>query len=149
MDWENKCLLLPDSKTGQKIVPLGAPALELLSSLPKVEGNSYVLPSVEEEKHDTGLQKVWQEIRAWEGLSDVRIHDLRHSFASMGILGGDGLIMIGKLLGHKDPKTTQIYAHLADSAAQQAADRIAGQIEAAMNIKDEETKVVPILKEKN
>ena len=146
VDWENKFLRLPDSRTGQKIVPLGAPALELLSALPKVEGNSYVLPSVEKEKHYTGLQKVWQEIRAWEGLSDVRIHDLRHSFASVGVLGGDSLLMIGKLLGHKDSKTTQMYAHLADDAAQQAADRIARQIKAAMNFEVDGGEVLPILR---
>ncbi len=141
IDWDNKCLRLPDTKTGQKIVPLGAPALELLASTDKIEDTSFVLPSADKDKHYVGLQKAWETIRAWEGLDDVRIHDLRHSFASVAALSGDSLLMIGKLLGHKDPKTTQIYAHLADSAAQQSADKIAKQIEAAMNAEDEDGEV--------
>ena len=144
IDWQNKCLRLPDSKTGHKIVPLGTPALELLKDLPRVEENPYVLPSEVEEGHYTGLQKVWVVIRKWEGLDDVRIHDLRHSFASVAALGEDSLLMIGKLLGHKDPKTTQIYAHLADNAAQQAADRISRQIESAMNSDEGKGKIIPI-----
>jgi integrase len=148
VDWENRCLRLADSKTGQKIVHLGAPALELLSSLTKVKGNSYVLPGGQKGTHFVGLQKVWAKIRVWEGLDGVRIHDLRHGFASTGVLGGGGLFMVGKLLGHKDSKTTQIYAHLADDAAKQAADRIASQIEAAMNSENEDRKIVPILKGK-
>ena len=137
-------LRLPDSKTGHKIVPLGTPALELLKDLPRVEENPYVLPSEVEEGHYTGLQKVWVVIRKWEGLDDVRIHDLRHSFASVAALGEDSLLMIGKLLGHKDPKTTQIYAHLADNAAQQAADRISRQIESALNSDEGKGNIIPI-----
>jgi len=144
VDWDNKCLRLPDTKTGQKIVPLGAPALELLASTDRVEDAVFVLPGADKDKHYVGLQKVWETIRAWAALDDVRIHDLRHSFASVAALGGDSLLMIGKLLGHKDPKTTQIYAHLADSAAQQSADKIANQIEAAMNAEDVDGEVIPI-----
>ncbi len=144
MDWHRKCLRLPDSKSGKRTVPLGAPALELLATFPKVEGNPYVLPSGQAGKHYVGLQKVWEKIRTWDGLSDVRIHDLRHSFGSVAALGGDSLLMIGKLLGHKDPKTTAIYTHLADSALQQAADRTANQIAAAMSAEGEESQVITI-----
>ncbi len=148
VDWNHKCLRLPDSKGGQKTVPLGAPALELLSVIPKVECNPYVLPGSHSEKHYVGLQKVWEKIRKWDGLDDVRVHDMRHSFGSAAALGGESLLMIGKLLGHKDPKTTQIYAHLADSTLQQAANRAAEQIAAAMTVDESENEVVPLLEEK-
>ncbi|HEY9080485.1 tyrosine-type recombinase/integrase [Magnetovibrio sp.] len=133
IDWNARCLRLPDSKTGQKIVPLGTPALEVLKDIEKIEGEDFVLPSSDKGKHYTGLQKVWNTIRAWEGLDDVRIHDLRHSFASVAAQGGDSLLMIGKMLGHKDPKTTQIYAHMADQALHEAAERITETISAVMN----------------
>ena len=133
-----------DSKTGQKVVPLGAPALELHASLPKVEGNPFVLPSTEIGKHYVGLQKVWQQIRTWEGLDDVRIHDLRRSFASTAAMGGNSLLMIGKLLGHKDPKTTQIYAHLADDALQNAAERTSRHIAAAMGSNESDAEIISI-----
>ena len=75
---------------------------------------------------------MWARIRESAGLSDVRLHDLRHSFASVGAASGDSLYVIGKLLGHKQSITTQRYAHLADDPLRAAADRIAGQIAAAM-----------------
>ena len=80
VDFERACLRLPDSKTGAKVVPLGAPALELLASLPRVEGCPYVLPSNTGEGHFVGLQKVWARLRERAGLLGVRVHDLRHSF---------------------------------------------------------------------
>ncbi|MEL6219764.1 MAG: tyrosine-type recombinase/integrase, partial [Pseudomonadota bacterium] len=66
------------------------------------------------------------------GLEDVRIHDLRHSFASIGAAGGKSLPIIGALLGHTQPATTQRYAHLADDPLRAAAAEIGEQIEAAM-----------------
>ena len=124
---------MPDSKTGSKHVAIGAPVLELLSNLPKVKNNPYVLPGSKEGTHFVGLTKAWHRVRKLAGLDDVRIHDLRHSFASVGAAGGDSLYMIGKLLGHSQATTTQRYAHLADDPLKAAADRIAGHIAGALS----------------
>lgn len=132
IDWARACLRLPDSKTDAKVVPLGAPALELLRALPHLEGNPYVVPGGRAGGHYVGLAKVWRRVRARAGLADVRLHDLRHSFASVGAAGGDSLLVIGRLLGHANASTSARYAHLADDPLRAAADRIAGQIAAAM-----------------
>ena len=79
-----------------------------------------------------GTEKVWRKLRQAPSLADLRIHDLRHSFASSGLSAGDSLAMIGKLLGHADVKTTARYAHLADDPVKQAAARISNSIAAAM-----------------
>lgn len=130
VDWEQSLLRLPDSKTGAKIVPLGKPALSLLRSLPHIENDPFVFPSPRQGAHLVGLQKVWQRVRKAAGLPDVRLHDLRHSFASMAVAGGTSLYMVGKLLGHKDSRTTEIYAHIgADPlkiVANDTANRLAG-----------------------
>lgn len=132
VDVERSLLSLPDSKTGAKAVLLGAPALELLAGLPRVDGNPHVFPSPTGDGHFVGLQKVWAKVRARAGLKDVRLHDLRHSFASVGASAGDSLYIVGKLLGHTQSRTTQRYAHLADDPMKAAADRISSQIAAAM-----------------
>jgi integrase len=142
IDFERAFLRLPDSKTGAKIVPLGAPALELLASLPRIDGNPYVIPGEIEGQHLIGIPRVWERIRKRAKLDDVRLHDLRHSFASVGASAGMGLPIVGKLLGHRDPKTTARYAHIADDPAKAAADRIAGTIAAALDGKG--GKVVPL-----
>jgi integrase len=133
VDFSIGCLRLADSKTGQKIVMLGAPALQTLASLSKQEGSDYVFPAMKGNIHYVGLPKAWERIRKQAGLDDVRLHDLRHSFASVGAGAGMGLQVVGKLLGHKDPKTTARYSHIADDPARAAADRIAGSIAASMN----------------
>jgi integrase len=131
VDFERSCLVLPDSKTGRKIVPLGAPALELLASLPRLDP-TLVCPGLKPGMPFVGLRRVWKRICATAGIGDARLHDLRHSYASMGASGGDSLLMIGKLLGHRKASTTQKYAHLADDPVKATADRIAGKISAAM-----------------
>ncbi len=133
IDWDNGCLRLPDSKTGAKTVALGAPAVELLHSLPRIDDNPYVFPGTKERAHLVGLQKIWHRLRNRAELPDVRLHDLRHSFASLGAAGGDSLLIIGKLLGHKDAVSTQRYAHLGDDPLRSAANRISQQIAAAMS----------------
>jgi integrase len=96
MRWERSCIELPDSKTGAKIVPLGTPSLELLRSLPRLEGNDHVLPGAAGKGHLVGLQKIWDRVRTRAQLPEVRLHDLRHSFASVGAAGGDSLFIIGQ-----------------------------------------------------
>lgn len=132
VDFDRSVLRLADSKTGAKIVPLGAPALQLLQAQKRVEGSNYVFPSSIGEGHLVGLQKIWGRIRTSAGLADVRLHDLRHSFASVGVAGGDSLYIVGKLLGHTQARTTQRYAHLADDPVRATADKISRHIEAAM-----------------
>jgi integrase len=132
VDFDSGCLRLADSKTGQKVVMLGAPALQLLAGFSRQQGSDFVFPAMKGNKHYVGLPKAWERIRKQAGLDDIRIHDLRHSFASVGASAGMGLQVVGKLLGHKDPKTTARYSHIADDPARAAADRIAGSIEAAM-----------------
>jgi len=138
IDFDFGCLRLKDSKTGQKIVPLGKPALQLLASLVPQEGNEHVFPSVKTEGYFVGTPKVWLRVRELAKLGDVRLHDLRHSFASVGAGAGLGLQVVGKLLGHADPKTTARYAHIADDPARAAADRISGAIAGALDGKNNE-----------
>ncbi len=106
--------------------------LELLAALPRVEGNPHVFPSTTGNGHLVGIQKIWSRVRAKADLGEVRLHDLRHSFASVGASGGDSLYVIGKLLGHNQQRTTQRYAHLADDPVRAAVDRISNKIAAAM-----------------
>lgn len=133
VDIDRACLRLADSKTGAKVIVLGAPALQLFAGLPRQFGNPHVFPGDLEDRHLVGLPKIWARIRRRAGLDDVRIHDLRHTFASAGAGASVGLLAIGKLLGHRDPKTTARYAHLADDPARAAADRIAGGIADALD----------------
>ena len=133
VDIGNGCLRLPDSKSGQKVVLLGAPALDILSSLPKIKNNPYVLPGKKRGRHLVGLPKVWARIKESAGLDWATLHILRHSFASFGAGSGLGLPIIGRLLGHRDASTTARYAKVDIDPARIAADRISGGIEAALN----------------
>ena len=125
-------LELPDSKSGAKFVYLPAPALNVLHSLERVADNPFVIVGGKEGAHLVNIKAPWDAIRAAAGLPDVRIHDLRHSFASVGAGGGMSLPMIGALLGHKETATTARYAHLSDDPLRAAADAIGGRIAAAM-----------------
>ncbi len=133
VDFERRQIHFEESKTGQKAVAFGAAALELLSDLPRHEGNPHVIPGKKEGAHFVGMPKVWQRIRTRAGLEDVRLHDLRHSFASVGAGAGLSLPIIGKLLGHTQAATTQRYAHLAADPVREAADRVSAEIAAALN----------------
>jgi len=128
VDLERACLRLPDSKTGAKVVPLGEPVLRLLESLPRIEGNPHVFPGAKEGGHLIGIQKIWARIRSEADLGDLRLHDLRHHFISVGASSGESLYILGKVAGHKQAATTQRYAHLADDPVKGAADRIASVI---------------------
>ena len=129
---EQQRLELSDSKTGAKFVYLTAPALSILNDIERVPNNPYVIIGRKEGTHLQDIQKIWQRIRKKAYLEDVRIHDLRHSFASVGAGLGLSLPMIGKLLGHTQATTTARYAHLANDPTRQAAERIANEINNAM-----------------
>ena len=111
---------------------LGNAAAEVLRALPRVAGNPFVVVGKNDGQHLTDLQHPWRRIRAAADLDDVRIHDLRHTFASGGLAVGEGLPMIGKLLGHTQVQTTARYAHLASDPVKHAADKIAGRLAAAL-----------------
>lgn len=128
VDLEAKELLLPDSKTGAKTIHLGKVAVDRLKGIKRLEDNDFVITGKKPGCHLTDLQHPWRRIRKMAKLDDVRIHDLRHSFASRGLVVGEGLPMIGKLLGHSHVQTTARYAHLANDPIKLAADRIANGI---------------------
>ena len=124
VDFERRMLLLPDSKTGRKIVYLSEHAIEVLKSITHNTKDVFVFPGKDPKKPIKTIRKPWVNICKAAGLSDLRLHDLRHSFASVGASGGLSLTVIGALLGHSNPTTTARYAHLAASPVHQAADQI-------------------------
>jgi integrase len=128
LDFEHRLAKLPDSKTGQKIVFLGINAINFLRTLPRVSGSDLVFPSAAGGLVPLSIQKVWQRVRTAADLKDVRLHDLRHNFASAGVASGQSLYIVGKLLGHSQPLTTQRYAHLASDPVHAAADHISEEI---------------------
>lgn len=149
VDFDRACLRLPDSKTGAKVVPLASAAVEMLRALPRT--SPFVLPSTKTDGPIVGLQKAWVAVKARANalarqaavdagepvsaapdFTSLRMHDLRHSFASFAISSGVPLFVVGKVLGHKQASTTEIYAHLHDDPLRTATDstgaRIAGMI---------------------
>ena len=132
VDFAGACLRLRESKTGAKVIHLSAPALDVLSRIERKADMPWVIAGRHEGKRLVGLRRVWYRVRAMASLDDVRLHDLRHSFASVGVAGGLSLPLIGGLLGHTQPATTQRYAHLAADPLKQASDMIAGRIAAAL-----------------
>jgi len=130
VDFERGLLFLQESKTGKKTIILNAPALAVLNNLPR-EG-SFVVAGDDPERPRTDLKRPWAMVTREANLDGLRIHDLRHSFASFGAGGGLGLPIIGKLLGHTQASTTQRYAHLDNDPLRRASESIAGRIAAAL-----------------
>ena len=108
IDLEAAELRLRDTKTGARMVPLSTAAVSVLSALPRKEDNPWVIAGKKPGAHLTDIQKPWRRIRSRAELDDVRIHDLRHSFASRALALGESLPMIGKLLGHTQVQTVPI-----------------------------------------
>jgi integrase len=130
VDFERGCLFLPDSKTGRKTVILNAPALAVLNGVERV--GPYVVPGdvPQQPRHD--LKRPWETVTKLAGLTGVRLHDLRHTYASFGAGGGLGLPIIGRLLGHTQAATTARYAHLDNDPLRRASEAIAARISAAL-----------------
>jgi integrase len=132
VDFDRECVRLPDSKTGAKVVYLNAPARAVLQDLPRMAGNPLVIPGTRAVAAGAAIDKAWLRVRKTAGLANVRLHDLRHSFASVGAAGGLSLPMIGALLGHKHAATTARYAHLSADPLRAANDAVGARIAAAM-----------------
>lgn len=130
VDFERGCLFLPDSKSGRKTVVLNAPSLSVLNGLERV--GPYVVPGDDPERPRHDLKRPWSAITKIAGLTGVRLHDLRHTYASFGAGGGLGLPIIGRLLGHSQPTTTARYAHLDNDPLRRASEAIASRIAAAL-----------------
>jgi integrase len=145
IDFERGEARLPDSKTGAKTLHLPAPALAVLADLPRVEDNPHVIVGNVAGARLVNLEKPWRAIRKAAGLNDVRLHDLRHAFASVAASSGMGLPIIGKMLGHTQAATTHRYAHLASDPVKAAAATVAGKIADAMQGNAVTTgKIVPL-----
>lgn len=125
-------LLLHDSKTGPKTVWLGEEARTLLAALERRGPADPVFWNKLTKRPLGGIEEFWRQVRAEASLPGVRLHDLRHSFASHAAARAETLPMIGKLLGHAKIATTSRYAHLDDAHVLDAAERIGDLIAAAM-----------------
>lgn len=134
IDFERGLLRLEDSKTGQKIVALNAGTLEILAALPRIDASNCVFPACKGESggHFQGVSKVWRKVRSLAELDDLRLHDLRHSFASIAVSAGASLPIVGALLGHRDSATTQRYAHLSDDPVRSVSDAISRRLKDAL-----------------
>lgn len=142
VDFNRGLLDLSDSKTGAKEVLLGAAALKVLADVPRIKGNPYVIAGDTKDKPRSDLKRPWKRITTHAGLQDLRLHDLRHSFASVGVGSGMGLPIIGKLLGHASPSTTARYAHIAEDASRRALNTIESTIAAGMGLPVDTAEVV-------
>ncbi len=142
IDLERGVARLPDSKTGAKTVPLGAPALQILTRIPRDGGAPWVFPGERSDGYFAGLPKIWSRIRHSAQLPGVRLHDLRHGFASVAVANGSSLFLVGKVLGHTQASTTTRYAHLDIDPVRAVADRTARHLAGAMAAKPGEGQVV-------
>ena len=124
-------LELPDSKTGRRRVPLPREAYDILTELPRRDDNPFVILGESQTGPMVNLQKPWGRIRKLAGLEDVRIHDLRHTYASVAVQNGIDPFTLKEIMGHKSLQTTLRYAHLADETVQRAAGSVAQRLASA------------------
>ena len=122
-------LFLPDSKTGPRTIWLSSAAREVLDCLPRRAVWIYPSPRKNGFLHAVTVGRVWHRLRVEADLCDVRLHDLRHTYASMALAQGETVLTIGRLLGHRNPETTLKYIHLSDAMVRGAADAVGAALE--------------------
>ncbi len=128
VDFAARELRLRDSKTGPRMVALTSPVEAVLSGIARVPGNPWVFVGHRPGRRRTTLKSTWKEVTARAGLEGVRLHDLRHSYASRALALGESLAMIGKLLNHVEIQTTARYSHVMQEAEKDAAARVGDRI---------------------
>jgi integrase len=138
VDLSRGMLFLPDSKTGRKTIVLSSAAVAIFQELakPNLKVSEFVIAGDDPERPRSDLKRPWALVSARAKLKGVRLHDLRHSFASIGAGSGMGLPLLGKLLGHADAATTARYAHLDADPLKRATDAIGAMISEAMSRDD-------------
>ncbi len=125
-DYREGRLFLSDSKTGPRTVWLSSPAREILDRLPRQSRWVFPSPRRRGPLSSVIFETFWRRVREEAEIADVRLHDCRHTYASIAILQGESVTATGRLLGHADPGTTLKYTHLSDSSVREAADTLAG-----------------------
>jgi integrase len=129
---------LAETKTGLSHRPLGGAAVQLLREMPRLIGSPFVFPSRALDAPLTDIKHVWHAVRHAAGLGSVRLHDLRHHFASIGAQQGLSLIALGAVLGHRELATTRKYAHLGDDPTKRAADQISAAVASGLAVASED-----------
>lgn len=132
---KDRYLHLKDSKTGARTVPLNEKAQNILTSLPRIEGNPYVFCGKLQGQPLKEIKTTWRRVRSLAGIPDVRLHDLRHSFASFALKQGVSLYQVSKLLGHKNIQTTTRYAHLELEDLIKASNQVANVFQETLNLR--------------
>ncbi|WP_336491869.1 tyrosine-type recombinase/integrase [Methylobacterium nigriterrae] len=123
IDWDRRTLLVPLSKSGKpRHIALNAAAVALLRSIRPLPGNPFIFPTRRTGRPSPTFFSAWTRIKNRAGLSDLRLHDLRHTFASSLINEGVSIYVVQQLLGHANIKTTQRYSHLSRETLQSAAE---------------------------
>ena len=128
LNFDTREMRLPDSKTGARMVPLTSSSSDVLTGLPRTPGNPWVFPGKKKGTRLVNINDSWDRVRTRAGLDGVRLHDLRHTFASRALALGESLPMIGDLLGHRMVSTTARYAHLARDSVRESSAKISADI---------------------
>lgn len=132
VDFSREALTLEDTKTGRSVRMLSADAVALLKSVPRVVGSAYVFPSPANPRRPIrDVSRLWDAVRHAAGLEDMRLHDIRHTAASMMLQAGAPLADVGRSVGHHSTRSTQRYAHAADAGAKRAASLLANAVRKA------------------
>jgi integrase len=129
VDFDRQELKIAESKAGRvHYYPLTPEAVKLLETIPKLEGNEHIFPGARKGKPLVNISKAWKRIKENAKISDIRIHDLRRTVGSWLATSGNSLVMIGKILGHSNASTTQIYARLGEEGSRKALESHSKQI---------------------
>jgi integrase len=133
VDFKQGLLILDDTKTGKSVRPLGATALFLLQSITRAPGTDYVFPAEVGDGHYQGMKRLWERVIKRAGLPGVTPHTLRHTIGSTAVSSGEALALTGAILGHANPRSTAIYAHVQHDPSRRAADRVTKKIAEALS----------------
>ena len=133
-DWiRAKRIHLPDSKSGPRTVWLSSAARAVIDAIPRYSPDCpFLFPARPPTRHIDNFEYQWHRVRNEAGLPGLRIHDLRHNWASVAAMHGVDMVTVAKLLGHALVETTERYTHLSDQSVSDAADRVSGRIHAAL-----------------